>query len=109
MTAGMAARRGTHFRANTNTHERARVERRPDYGNVISIECRRCGMPILLDPARMENHEVRVFLLCMQCGQRFLVRLTDIQRPAPDPGVASLYTTPQPKPPSRWKRVRHRS
>jgi hypothetical protein len=85
---------------------RPRVDRRPDYGNVIYIDCRRCGTRVLLDPARME-HKLGVLLLCRQCGQRFLVRHTDILRPAPDVGLASLYTTPSPKPASRWSRWLH--
>jgi DNA-directed RNA polymerase subunit RPC12/RpoP len=114
MTAGMAPRPGVRSPAEEDVYHRPQVERRPDYGNVVYIDCRRCGMPNLLDPARMENHKVGVFILCPQCGRRFLVRHTDIHRP--DPGwVASLYTAVLPhtetetESPSRRKRILRRS
>jgi len=100
----MAARRGAHFPAIRGSRERRPVQRRSDYGNVIYVDCRQCATPILLDPARMEKRKVGVFLLCRQCGQRFLVRHTDISRPAPDAEVASLYASSDPPPRRRLHR-----
>ena len=108
MTAPMRARRGAHFTSKEHQTHRSKVERQPDHGNVIHINCRHCETPTLLDPARMENRKVGIFLLCRQCGRRFLVRHTDIHRPAPDAEVASLYTTPSPKQASRWQRLLRR-
>jgi transcription elongation factor Elf1 len=90
--------------------ERPHLDRRPDYGNVIHVACRRCGAATLLDPTRMEKQKVGVFLLCPQCGRRFLVRRTDVGRPIPDAEVASLYTTEVSEPVApRWSRLRKRS
>ena len=105
---GMAARRGAQPPATHGSHEQRPVQRRPDYGNVINFACRQCGTPIVLDPARMENRKLGVFLLCRGCGQRFLVRHTDIGRPAPDAEVASLYADASPEPPPR-RRLGRRS
>jgi hypothetical protein len=76
---------------NSPPHRRPSVERGPDYGNVMYVECRKCGTPNLLDPTRMEETEFGVFLLCGQCWQRFLVRRSDLDRPVPDAELVSLY------------------
>jgi hypothetical protein len=59
------------------------VARRRDDGAVIEVECRRCGHLIDLDPRRMQQRKVGVFLVCAHCECRFLVRRTDVDRPAP--------------------------
>ena len=41
---------------------RSRVERAPDYGNVAYVDCRKCGTPNVLDPGRLEDTIVAVFL-----------------------------------------------
>jgi len=87
--------------ANHDAPKRPLVVRRPDYGNVVHVDCRNCSAPNLLDPARMENQVVRVFLLCARCGRRFLVRRADIDRPAPDAVVVALYTSASPEVPAR--------
>jgi hypothetical protein len=79
-----------------HSHHRPFVERDADYGNVAYVECRKCGTPNLLDPRRMEDSKVGVFLLCTQCWQRFLVRRTDLDRPVPDDVVVPLYTPVEP-------------
>jgi hypothetical protein len=76
---------------------RSRVERAPDYGNVAYVDCRKCGTPNVLDPGRLEDTIVAVFLLCSQCWQRFPVRRTDLSRPAPDGVVVPLYTPVEPR------------
>jgi len=59
------------------------VARRPDDGSVMHVGCRRCGELILLDPRRMRERKVGVFLLCALCDCRFLVRHTDLDRLTP--------------------------
>jgi hypothetical protein len=89
--------------------EGTRVERQPDYGNVVHVDCRKCGSSNLLDPTRMQAEKGgRVFLICTACKKRFRVRRRDIARPAPDVLVASLYTAGQNEPLSRWRRLRRR-
>jgi hypothetical protein len=65
--------------------------RRPDYGNVLFVDCRKCGTPSLLDPKLMQSHSIGVLQLCTQCEQRFLVRRTDIHRPVPNAELVVLH------------------
>jgi hypothetical protein len=90
--------------------ERPRTQRQPDYGNIVHVDCRKCGSSNLLDPARMQARKGGgVVLICTWCKQQFLVRRRDIGRPTPDASVASLYTTGSTEPPSLWKRLSRRS
>jgi len=64
----------------------------------------------MLDPTRMEaRNSGRVVLTCTWCKQQFSVRRRDVGRPAPDAELASPYTAPAAKAPSRWKRLGRRS
>jgi hypothetical protein len=76
--------------------------RRPDYGNVLFVDCRKCGTPNLLDPNLMQSHRVGVLLLCTQCEQRFLVRHTDIHRPIPNAELV-IHTGQREEPRRRFR------
>jgi hypothetical protein len=80
--------------------------RRPDYGNVLFVDCRSCGTLNLLDPTLMEDRRGGVFLRCIKCGKRFVVRRTDVERPVPNAELVLLPTDPSRKPPGWWRRQR---
>jgi hypothetical protein len=79
--------------------------RRPDYRNVLFVDCRKCGTPNLLDPNLMQSQRVGVLLLCTQCEQRFLVRHSDIQRPIPNAELV-IHTSKPTEPRRRFRRRR---
>jgi len=90
--------------------ERPHVERQPDFGNVIHVNCRKCGSSNLLDPTRMfASGAGRVTLICTTCYRAFRVRRRDIGRPALDASIAALYSTGPTETSSRWSRLSRRS
>jgi hypothetical protein len=96
--------------AGDDLSERPHIQRQPDYGNIVHVDCRKCGSSNLLDPTRMQaGRGGGIVLTCTWCKREFSVRRRDIGRPAPDADMASLYTVPAAETPSRWKRLSRRS
>jgi hypothetical protein len=53
-------------------------------GQVSHVDCRRCHDPVLLDPAKMERKADHVELRCPHCDAVVPIRVTDMDRPAPE-------------------------
>ena len=69
----MAERRGTHS------------------GEVTHVTCKTCGARVLLDSRKMTVEVDHAELPCTTCGAALHVRLTDVDRPAPD-GIWAIST-----------------
>jgi hypothetical protein len=70
---------------------RLRVDRQPDYGNVVQVPCTGCGKVAVLNPININREFWGAELVCPVCHGPTPVREADPDRPTPDP-IAELYT-----------------
>src|ERR1700716_4277403 len=62
---------------------RLRVDRQPDYGNVVQVPCTGCGKVAVLNPININREFWGAELVCPVCHGPTPVREADPDRPTP--------------------------